>query len=169
MAVSKNKSYALLSYSSLLMSLLFAYSALVQLNDPDWYFWLPLYSGAFVVNLFKLSKRSTALNQVANMSLIGGFLLYIKVVVEDWMNGIAGFWSIDMRERVVREKIGSALVFLSMLLHLKLTHLPKQSKKETTHQPFPLIETGMALLAAGSYGLSIYVLAFVNKEEMIFS
>lgn len=41
--------------------------------------------------------------------------------MEGYRHKIAGFWSLDMRERVVREKFGSGLVVFSMFLHLEAT------------------------------------------------
>jgi hypothetical protein len=40
-------------------------------------------------------------------------------VIEDFVYEIAGFWSLDLSERVVREKIGSILVVISTILQLK--------------------------------------------------
>lgn len=56
--------------------------------------------------------------------------MFIKVVIEDFVSKIAGFWSLDMTERVVREKTGSALVIISMVLHLMALSEPKQRKKK---------------------------------------
>ncbi|KAI4319752.1 hypothetical protein MLD38_033314 [Melastoma candidum] len=38
-----------------------------------------------------------------------GLFLFVRVVAEDYRHRIAGFWSVDLRERVVRDKIGSGL------------------------------------------------------------
>lgn len=48
-----------------------------------------------------------------------GLFLFFKVVMEGYGDNTAGFWSLDMRERVVREKLGSFLVVTSMFLHQK--------------------------------------------------
>lgn len=53
--------------------------------------------------------------------LWGGVLLLVKVVAEDYADGVSGLLSLDMRERVVREKLGSGLVVLSMTLQLKIS------------------------------------------------
>ncbi|KAJ1697195.1 hypothetical protein LUZ63_005707 [Rhynchospora breviuscula] len=172
-AMAKNRS-RIFSSCSLLMSLLFFYSALVQFNDPDWYFWLPLYSSAFLVNLLnmRIPSKSKTLTLVAQLTLVGGNLLFVKVVIEALvLSGFSAFWSMDMRERVVREKVGSGLVVLSMLLHLKAssTTSTNQTKFSKRNQVSALPEAGMALLVVLSYGLSIYVFGFINKEEMKFS
>ncbi|KAB1214625.1 hypothetical protein CJ030_MR5G002856 [Morella rubra] len=111
---------------SVLMTLLFAYSASVQFNDPDWYFWFPLYSCACVVNMvsWAISLRAT-IRRVARLSLLLGIFLFIKVVTEDIVNGIAGFRSLDLSERVVREKTGSGLVVMCSILQLEASALPK--------------------------------------------
>ncbi|XP_070670576.1 uncharacterized protein [Malus domestica] len=67
---------------SLLMASLFAYSASVQLNDPDWYFWFPLYFGACFVNLVIWAVSSKAIKQVAEAALWLGIFLFIKVTAE---------------------------------------------------------------------------------------
>lgn len=58
-----------------------------------------------------------------------GLLLFVKVVMEELGNGIAGFWSIDMRERVVREKLGSWLVVISMFLFLESSSHPEHTTR----------------------------------------
>lgn len=55
---------------------------------------------------------------MAKLALFLGIFLFIKVVFEDLRDGVSGIWSVDMRERVVREKIGSGLVIGSMILQL---------------------------------------------------
>ncbi|URD99671.1 hypothetical protein MUK42_27413 [Musa troglodytarum] len=117
------------SACSVLMSLLFAYSASVQLDDPDWYFWFPLYAFAFGINLLHCGFTSNTLSRSAVSVLCAGILLLAKVIVEGYVKGLAGLWSLNMRERVVREKLGSGLVVMSMLLHLKASHGLKEAKK----------------------------------------
>ncbi|KAK6924293.1 TMEM220 protein [Dillenia turbinata] len=121
----------LFTLCSLLMALIFAYSTSVQFNDSDWYFWIPLYASACVVHLmnmhYKFDYKPT--KPIAKLALCLGIFLFIKVVLEDFVNGIAGFWSLDLRERVVREKIGSGLVVISMLLHLEALSITRESTK----------------------------------------
>ncbi|KAK1292632.1 hypothetical protein QJS10_CPB17g02584 [Acorus calamus] len=126
---------------SLLMASLFAYSASVQLNDPDWYFWFPLYGSATIVNLLHHNTSSRDRNALA------------KVVVEDYVGGLAGFWSLDMSERVVREKLGSGLVVASMCLQLKASALAKEPSREKAERTKTLVDFGMVLLVAVSFGL----------------
>ncbi|CAI0554363.1 unnamed protein product [Linum tenue] len=109
------------------MGALFAYSASVQLNDPDWYFWFPLYTGACAVNLMNVAAATSnpVSRRIAEVTLWAALFLFCKVVVEDLATGTAGLWSLDLRERVVREKIGSGMVFVSMVLHFKAFPLPE--------------------------------------------
>ncbi|XP_052480501.1 uncharacterized protein LOC105787574 isoform X2 [Gossypium raimondii] len=79
---------------SLLMAIMFGLSSSVQLNDPGY------------------------IKHVAQVALCLGVLLFIKVVVEGYVRKIAGLWSLDLAERVVREKTGSLLAIISMVLHL---------------------------------------------------
>ncbi|GAB4847092.1 hypothetical protein Ancab_026102 [Ancistrocladus abbreviatus] len=174
---------------SLLMASLFAVSASVQFNDTDWYFWLPLYACASFVHLLSCwavsSKR--LIKHMAKLALWLGILLFIKVLVEDYAGGISGFWSIDMRERVVREKLGSGLVFVSMILQLAASSIrndPREMKnkrsriqtnlrksKSTGNSPLKTKRTrlptwvkyGMAILVGISYGLSIFFLSYHAK------
>ncbi|XP_027347938.1 uncharacterized protein LOC113859332 [Abrus precatorius] len=115
MATSKR----LFNLSSLLMATLFAYSASVQLNDPDWYVWFPLYSCACLINLTNCIISTKLKRLIAKIVLWVGILLHMKVVFEDFVHELAGFWSLDLSERVVREKIGSLLVVISSILQME--------------------------------------------------
>ncbi|WJX95328.1 hypothetical protein P8452_76663 [Trifolium repens] len=94
------------------MSTLFAYSASVQLNDHDWYFWFPLYSR---------------------------------------------FWSLDLSERVVREKIGSILVVISTILQLKAA---SNVQKDISN----IVKYGMLILVIFSYMLP-FIFFVILKEK----
>ncbi|KAK7359935.1 hypothetical protein VNO77_01904 [Canavalia gladiata] len=109
----------LFNLCSFLMATLFAYSASVQLNDPNWYFWFPLYSCACLINLTNGIVSRKLNRPIATITLWVGLLLYIKVVLEDFVYEIAGFWSLDLSQRVVREKIGSMLVVISIILQIE--------------------------------------------------
>ncbi|GAB2231656.1 hypothetical protein Drorol1_Dr00010667 [Drosera rotundifolia] len=156
---------------SLLMASLFAACASVQLDDPDWYFWLPLYSFASYVNLMSCwllsSRRLTA--KISVIAFLLGFFLFVKVVVEDHVNGIAGFCSVDTRERVVREKIGSGLVLVSMGLHLVESSIGKDNERQNTERSNASlhVQAGMVSLVCISYGLSLFFLLY-HEEEMKF-
>lgn len=111
---------------SRLMAALFAISTYFQFNDPDWYFWIPLYMSACIVNLVKIRSRIRAL---ARFTFWLGVFLFLKVVMEDFLSGIAGFWSLDMRERVVREKFGTGAGDLFHVSALGIFILPKYTFK----------------------------------------
>ncbi|XP_074564117.1 uncharacterized protein LOC141820659 [Curcuma longa] len=145
-----------LSACSIFMSILFAYSASVQLNDPDWYLWLPFYAFASGVDLLYVGfAASRRLRQVASLVLCGGVLLLVKVVVEDYVGGGGcGLLSLDMRERVVREKLGSGLVVLSMSLQLKVSS--DEGKVEERQSSARLAESGIVALVAVSIALSLH-------------
>lgn len=83
----------------------------------DWYLWFPLYAMACLVNMVNGVPKVT---KTAKIALLMGIILFLKVVIEDvrFHQGITGLWSFDMRERLVREKLGSGLVILSMSLQL---------------------------------------------------
>lgn len=74
--------------------------------------------------------------------LCAGILLLVKVIVEGYVEGVAGLWSLNMRERIVREKLGSGLVVMSMLLHLKASHASKEAKKGRGEQAARSAESG---------------------------
>ncbi|KAK9108772.1 hypothetical protein Sjap_016832 [Stephania japonica] len=147
----------LFSLCSLSMASLFAYSASVQLNDPDWYFWFPLYAFASTVNLFNCISPSKIVNKVANTALWLGVFLFVKVVIEDFMFELAGFWSLDLRKRVVREKIGSGLVVISMFLQLMKgsTDSMERLKKKKSGATVKWVEYGTLLLVGFSHGLPV--------------
>lgn len=108
------------------MGILFAFSASVQLNDQDWYLWLPLYSLASVVNMMTVVNvnRPSCSRYIIDITFWLGLALFVKVVIEACLwetNGLKWreFLSLDMERRVVREKTGSGLVIISMWLHSK--------------------------------------------------
>lgn len=148
---------------SILMAALFLASASVQFNDPDWYLWIPLYSCAAYVNLMSSlasvsSKRTTATGKITFW--LGIFLLS-KVLLENYFGDIVGIWSLDMRNRLVREKIGSGLVTSSMILQLSFE---EDSTKRKTMKLRSYMEYGMAFLVGISYGLSLVFLVYHEKE-----
>ncbi|XP_023003396.1 uncharacterized protein LOC111497019 [Cucurbita maxima] len=146
----------LYSCCSLLMAFLFAYSTAVQFNDPDWYLWIPLYGCACAVNLLNWDVSLEGVAYVAKATLGLGICLWVKVVAEDFVHGIAGFLSLDLSERVVREKTGSGLVVSSMVLHLiaESSSSIRTRKGERVFSRY--VSHGMASLVAFSYGLPIF-------------
>ncbi|XP_021658799.2 uncharacterized protein LOC110648765 isoform X2 [Hevea brasiliensis] len=126
----------LFSFCSLLMAAIFAYSACVQLNDPDWYFWFPLYACACVVNMLNWAISSkTFIRKIAEVTVWLGIFLFLKVVVED---------------------------FLQASSHLKYSKSRNQRKKKE----FPrCVEYGMAILVCFSFGLP-FVFFVVRNGEM---
>ncbi|KAJ8485820.1 hypothetical protein OPV22_018305 [Ensete ventricosum] len=134
------------------MSLLFAYSASVQLDDPDWYFWFPLYAFAFGINLLHCGFTSNSLSRSAMLVLCAGILLLAKVIVEGYVKGVAGLWSLNMRERVVREKLGSGLVVVSMLLQLKASRASEEAKKGRGEEAARSAESGIICRDGDSCG-----------------
>lgn len=148
----------LFNLCSLLMSTLFAYSASVQLNDPDWYFWFPLYSCACLINLISCIITTKLNKLIATITLWIGILLCSKVVVEDYVYEIAGFWSLDLSERVVREKVGSIFVVISIFLQMKAA---SDVQKDISN----VVKYGMLVLVVFSYLLP-FVFFVVLKGEM---
>ncbi|KAK2657320.1 hypothetical protein Ddye_010372 [Dipteronia dyeriana] len=136
----------LFSICSLLMSSMCAYSASVQLNDHDWYLWFPLYACACGVNLvnWKISSKNIS-GYAAKVALLLGISLFLKVVIEDFVRGIAGFCSLDLMERVVREKIGSGLVVISMILHMNASLVQRDPKQRKNKKLARLVDFGEIL------------------------
>ncbi|KAJ6378695.1 hypothetical protein OIU78_028840 [Salix suchowensis] len=133
------------SLCSLLMAALFGYSASVQLNDPDWYFWLPLYACACAVNLVNWAITKTTVRQIAKVTLWFATLMFLKVVIEDFVNGTAGFWSLDLTSSE-----------------------PKHSKMPRNRREFPRsVEYGMAILVIFSFGIP-FVFFVIQDGEMKF-
>nr|DAD21777.1 TPA_asm: hypothetical protein HUJ06_023240 [Nelumbo nucifera] len=152
---------------SLLLASLFAYSASVQLDDPDWYLWLPLYACASVVNLVRATfKSKTISRRIAKFAFCLGVSLLLKVVMEAYLHGLAGFWSLDLRKRVVREKMGSFFVVISMFLQLEALSIQKKDPLPADKMVVPThVDFGMAILVAVSCVLSFVFFVFV-KEDM---
>ncbi|KAH6761788.1 hypothetical protein C2S52_019221 [Perilla frutescens var. hirtella] len=144
----------------LLMASLFALSTCFQFNDPDWYFWIPLYSSACIVNLVKWGEpnSSSRIRKLGKFGLWLGLFLFIKVAVEDLIyGGTTGLWSLDMRERGMREKFGSGLVVTSMFLVLENSSISK-------NHPSHLTKYGMPILVGIAYGLSFLFFASQHHE-----
>lgn len=68
--------------------------------------------------------------------------LFIKVAVEDFVYGIAGFWSLDLKEKVVREKFGSGFVVNSMYLQLQAASVQKDYVKRKEKKVPRYVECG---------------------------
>lgn len=66
--------------------------------------------------------------------------------MEDIRNNISGLLSMDLSERVIREKIGSGLVVISMILQLIASESTQVSSKGQRSNKFPrYIEYGETL------------------------
>lgn len=104
---------------------------IIELAYIDWYVWFPLYSCACLINLTRCIISPKLNMPIATMVLWVGILLYIKVVLEDFVNGVAGFWSLDLSERVVREKIGSILVVISTILQMEASNVQNHPEKKS--------------------------------------
>lgn len=86
---------------------------------------------------------TTKLNRlIAKTALWIGILLYLKVVVEDFVYGIAGFWSLDLSKRVVREKIGSMLVVLSTFLQMEASKFQNDPQKNREKDVSSIVKHG---------------------------
>ncbi|XP_068655087.1 uncharacterized protein [Aristolochia californica] len=112
--------------------------------------WLFSSCSVFMASLFAASA-SVQLNDP-------GIFLFFKVVMEDILQGIAGFWSLDLSKRVVREKTGSGFVVASMFLQLKAFANSNYPRKRRGRRS---LDYGMTLLVAVSFGIS-FVFIFVN-------
>lgn len=87
------------------------------------------------------SERTTA---TGKLTLGIGIFLLSKVILEDKF----GIWSLDMRHRLVREKIGSVLVISSLILQLLLKKDPytkKMNIKFASHVEYGMIKTDFYL------------------------
>ncbi|KAL7094554.1 hypothetical protein ACP275_11G111200 [Erythranthe tilingii] len=158
--VSKKNSLPLV-ICCLLMAALFALSASFQFNDPDWYFWIPLYATASIVNLVNSAEAAPnpRTRKMAKFALLLGLSLFIKVGIEGFVRGINGFWSLDLRERIAREKFGSGLVIISMLLFLENSSDPNRRL-----YPTRIAKYGMPILVGVAYGISFFFFAFQHNE-----
>ncbi|GER51363.1 phosphopantetheine-protein transferase domain [Striga asiatica] len=124
------------------------------LLSSDWYFWIPLYAIACAVNFSK--NPNSRMIRTAKFDLCLGIFLFMKVSFEDFVKGskFAGFWSLNMRERSVREKFGSGLVISSMFLLLQIPNT----------RPTLLTKYGMPILVGVAYGLSFIFFAFQHAQ-----
>lgn len=149
------------------MAVLFIASASVQFNDQDWYFWIPLYGCAAYVHLVSCWSRLplTAVRGISKVALCQGQILLSKVLLEYDFRDIAGMLSLDMRDRVVREKFGCVLVIISMILQLSALEWFHQdhSRRKNMQVPESIIY-GTLILVGISYGLSLVFLMYPEEE-----
>ena len=105
---------------------------------------------------------SKPINKIAKVAQWLGVFLFFKVVVEDSVNGIAGFWSLDLKERVVREKFGSGFVVNSMYLQLKAASIQKGHVKRKEKKGAKYVECGeiIVLLPVTSPGFYFFLWSF---------
>ncbi|GLT75229.1 hypothetical protein SLA2020_469680 [Shorea laevis] len=168
------KSTKLFGLCSLLMAMLFSYTAPVQFNDPGTLssfspllIFVPMISP--VINLLQslawaISPKGR-IQHLAKGTLWLGIFLFIKVVVEDHLSGIAGFLSLDLTERVVREKIGSGFVITSMILHLIATSEPLDPRQRKQNRVSKYVAYGVAILVGFSFGHP-FVFLVIQKGEI---
>ncbi|XP_074294332.1 uncharacterized protein LOC141622172 [Silene latifolia] len=154
---------------SLLMAALFIISTSAQFDDPDWYFWIPLYAGAAYVNLMNLigTSSSKITTNVGSIILASGEFLASKVILEHYSGESVsvGILSMNMKERVVREKIGSVLVILCMILQVSAgTEFNKDPAKKMRLDVASSTKYGMAILVCIGYGLSAVFLMYHENE-----
>ncbi|KAI3985919.1 hypothetical protein MKX01_039001 [Papaver californicum] len=125
---------------SILMAFLFAYSGSLQLNNPDWYFWLPVYTFSS-----------------------DGNLININYVYE-----LGGFSSMDLSQRVVRENTESGLVVISMLLHLLSSSYQSTKGKKINVVPryvnYSKKFVKMTILVILRYGIPLVFFVFLKGE-----
>lgn len=137
----------------------------------DWYFWFSLYGGASVVNLVNWAISSKAIKHVAEGALWLGIFLFIRVIAESTLvDGVTGFWSLDLSERVIREKIGSGLVIISMILQLTASSLDTPPHKQQSKFP-RYVEYGEPTLPASFFSLllGISVKLFILLKVLCFA
>ncbi|KAL3695633.1 hypothetical protein R1sor_009709 [Riccia sorocarpa] len=144
------------SISSSILAVVFAYSASVQLNDIDWYFWLPLYSLACFVCLATTTARFAALGRIlSDTGLFCSSILFLKVVLEGChQEGVISwkkFISLDMNQRLVREKLGSLLVCVSMCS----CRGARKNQQEQAVRSGAFFQSGRRLLAVITICLSV--------------
>lgn len=85
------------------------------------------------MNLVKWGNpNSSRTSKLGKFGFWLGLFLFIKVCVEGLIDGASGFWRLDMRERVVRERFGSGLVASSMFLVLENSSSSKNRPSQLT-------------------------------------
>ena len=126
---------------STLVWILFSFSPICL----GWLAWILLYTSAAYVNLTSCIKR-LPLKWAAGISKLTGFhaqFLLSQVMLDDNFHGKAGLWSLDMREKLVREKLGCILVIISMILQTSAIELFRRDpSKRMNMQVSPSIRNG---------------------------
>lgn len=82
----------------------------------------------------------------AKLALWLGAVLFVKAVTQDLASGkTAGLLSLDLTERLVREKIGGGLVVIYMILQLKISSMLRDSRPRKTNGIGRLVGLGKKL------------------------
>lgn len=136
----------------------------------DWYLWIPLYGCACAVNLLNWEVSLKAMGYVAKATMGLGICLWVKVVAEDYVkNGIEGFLSLNLSERMVREKTGSGLVVSSMILQL-LAAASSPKIHRTTKKMLPRYIRYGKISSISSFCISLhFFLSLKTLEKIIHS
>jgi ABC-type amino acid transport system permease subunit len=102
------------------MTLFFAYVAYLQLNDPDWYYWFPVYAlssvTCAVLGMHSVRRQSSSFDNVVarSIALFAAVSVVIHFAIEQQV-------TISLQTEVGREAVGLAIMGFWMGLSSVLT------------------------------------------------
>eukprot|EP00850_Spirogloea_muscicola_P020406 SM000214S06800 [mRNA] locus=s214:123383:124214:- [translate_table: standard] len=126
-----------LSAANVAMALLFAYASYTQLNDSDWYIWLPLYAGAALMSVLEAAGLEDLGRQVALANLAICSLLPASSAAEAaialhkagaaWPTAILGSLGLSVDTEHGREHMGLLVIGVWMSAQLLVPYLRSSS------------------------------------------
>lgn len=106
---------------NLITAVLFALSVGVQINDPDWYVWTPIYAYGLVVTLLAARYHYTVLSLVGFIGYFAGFLYLSPGLLElDDVSALVTDVRMDAIEVEVAREAGGMFFGASWMLVLTI-------------------------------------------------
>ncbi len=106
---------------NLITAVLFAFSVGLQINDPDWYVWIPVYAYGLVVTLLAAKRRYTVLSLVGFIGYFAGFLYLAPGLLElDGLSALVTDVRMDAIEVEMAREAGGLFLGASWMLVLTI-------------------------------------------------
>ena len=119
---------------NLITVVLFALSVGVQINDPDWYVWIPVYAYGLVVTLLAARHHYTVLSLVGFTGYFAGFLYLSPGLLElDGLSALVTDVRMDALEVEVAREAGGMFLGASWMLVLTIVWRRRPKARATAN------------------------------------
>jgi hypothetical protein len=114
-----------------IMTLFFAYAAYVQLNDPDWYYWFPVYAisslTCAVLGMHAVGRQASSFDNIVarSIALFAAAAVVVNFAIEEQV-------TFNIQTEVGREAGGLAILGIWMGPSSVLTPSSSSSSKNTS-------------------------------------